>query len=496
MNPDIKVILNVLIALFSTFASAAFLVRKVYGPSPVGQEKPKDITPKSDKAPLSSSEKTKFLGSLILHVLLRVLGFSSLLAYVGIYYFMFVEGLRLTPDAFSLLQFDDQIKLVLIGTSIPLGSVFLFFGRNPRMPQKYYVSDSKLIDQVEKIIANRDLGALVTLCEREGPDAVGEVLIKLCVFRPHIKGEILSLLLNDVERSLLSGRNFPRLRYYFYSRLARQDSEIKSKIDFVVRSLLESAQVKHVPKSRRQSIIDVSTRAFEIGLSSIILAMFTFVIPAIPFIISILLMTRSEGAGVFFVSRRRGQQGKEFNFYQFRAQRLDFQSNRQSIGRLGRALMWSGLDRLPSLLNVILGQMRFAGPHPLYDAQIGALALLYPDKLSMLTKRLTAKPGIFGAAQLNALISTNGSACLRDLALDATYSDSISTFTYLGTFFLAVIVWLTYLAPNAIITLIDPTPAKLLPPLSRAYITIPRKLLANISKIFRVDPEHLLGQAV
>ena len=64
------------------------------------------------------------------------------------------------------------------------------------------------------------------------------------------------------------------------------------------------------------------------------------------------------------------------------------------LGRVGKALRSLSLDELPTLFNVVVGDMSFVGPRPLlpeYDSR-------YTPRQA---KRLQVLPGITGLAQVN-----------------------------------------------------------------------------------------------
>ena len=104
-----------------------------------------------------------------------------------------------------------------------------------------------------------------------------------------------------------------------------------------------------------------------------------------------------QGAPVLFVQERIGLHGKLFKLYKFRTM-SDGDDHSVSganlrITRFGKFLRLSSLDELPSLFNVILGDMSLVGPRPLpsYYSEY-----FLPSEMV----RHEALPGLTGLAQV------------------------------------------------------------------------------------------------
>lgn len=131
-----------------------------------------------------------------------------------------------------------------------------------------------------------------------------------------------------------------------------------------------------------------------------VLAILIFLI-LLPIILLIsLLVVLDLGKPIFFTQKRSGLHGRAFNLYKFRSMKNIFDLNGSSLpdeDRLfffGRLLRKTSLDELPSLINIIKGDMNFIGPRP--------LLLEYNDMYSNFQKkRISIKPGITGWAQVN-----------------------------------------------------------------------------------------------
>jgi sugar transferase EpsL len=106
------------------------------------------------------------------------------------------------------------------------------------------------------------------------------------------------------------------------------------------------------------------------------------------------------GRPVIFRQKRAGLGGKPFVMMKFRtmsatcdnAGRLLPDADR--LTRFGKLLRKTSLDELPELYNVLSGQMSLVGPRPLHVS--------YNDRYTAFQRRrLEAKPGITGWAQVN-----------------------------------------------------------------------------------------------
>ncbi|MBJ12670.1 MAG: hypothetical protein CMG62_06280 [Candidatus Marinimicrobia bacterium] len=106
------------------------------------------------------------------------------------------------------------------------------------------------------------------------------------------------------------------------------------------------------------------------------------------------------GSPILFKQERPGKNEKIFKLYKFRTMKNIVDSNgilKDDISRIssiGKFLRESSLDELPSLVNVLKGEMSLVGPRPLLIEY-----LQYYNKEQQL--RHNVKPGITGWAQVN-----------------------------------------------------------------------------------------------
>lgn len=124
------------------------------------------------------------------------------------------------------------------------------------------------------------------------------------------------------------------------------------------------------------------------------------------------------GKPVLFVQDRPGLGGEVFKLVKFRTMKAadrKFRSEDDAvrITKLGRLLRATSLDELPTLLNVIKGDMSLVGPRPLLVSYI-------PMYTAEEARRHEVKPGITGLAQVS---GRNGLTWEEKFELDIRYVD-------------------------------------------------------------------------
>jgi lipopolysaccharide/colanic/teichoic acid biosynthesis glycosyltransferase len=133
------------------------------------------------------------------------------------------------------------------------------------------------------------------------------------------------------------------------------------------------------------------------------------------------LIAGKLGRPVLYRQARPGKNGEIFTLLKFRTMKnvdpgsLD-NTDAARMTKFGRALRSSSLDELPSLWNVIKGDMSLVGPRP--------LLVEYLDRYTAeQARRHEVRPGITGLAQVN---GRNEIGWMERLELDVQYVDTYS----------------------------------------------------------------------
>ncbi len=141
-------------------------------------------------------------------------------------------------------------------------------------------------------------------------------------------------------------------------------------------------------------------------------------------IVAILIRVKL-GAPVIFRQERAGKNGKPYYMYKFRSMSDERDENgellpdEQRLGRFGKILRSTSLDELPSLWNVVRGEISLVGPRSLY---VKYNALYNAEQ----ARRLEVRPGVTGLAQIN---GRNAISWEKRFEYDVQYVDRI---TFLG----------------------------------------------------------------
>jgi len=146
---------------------------------------------------------------------------------------------------------------------------------------------------------------------------------------------------------------------------------------------------------------------------------------AIPLALVVLAIRLESPGPVFFRQVRVGRNGSRFRVWKLRTMtetRVDpdspdsLRSKDPRITRVGRVLRRFGVDELPQLLNVILGQMSLVGPRP-------TLAYQVKEYNAFQRRRLEARPGITSLAVVS---GRNALPWVKRIEMDVWYIDQWS----------------------------------------------------------------------
>jgi len=151
------------------------------------------------------------------------------------------------------------------------------------------------------------------------------------------------------------------------------------------------------------------------------------------YLLMMLLVLTQLNFPILFRQPRTGLNGKIFNIYKFRTMTDDCDKDgillpdELRLTKFGKFLRSTSLDELPSLWNVLKGDMSLVGPRPLLVEYLP----LYSAKQA---RRHEVKPGITGWAQVN---GRNAITWSEKFDLDVWYVDNQSIWLDIK------ILWLT-----------------------------------------------------
>lgn len=132
-------------------------------------------------------------------------------------------------------------------------------------------------------------------------------------------------------------------------------------------------------------------------------------------VVAVLIRIRL-GSPILFRQERPGKGGKIFTMAKFRTMETGLATDADRMTPLGHRLRSLSLDELPTLLNVIRGDMSLVGPRPLLVAYLERYS---PEQ----RRRHEVRPGITGLAQVS---GRNDLPWDDRFALDVRYVDSRS----------------------------------------------------------------------
>lgn len=154
-----------------------------------------------------------------------------------------------------------------------------------------------------------------------------------------------------------------------------------------------------------------------------------------PILLIITILVRVKlGSPVLFKQKRPGLNERIFTMYKFRSMTDEKDESGQllpdkkRLPGFGKILRTTSLDELPSLINILKGDMSIVGPRPLLIRYLP----LYNEEQK---KRHQVKPGLTGLAQVS---GRNMISWDKRFKLDLKYIKNISFYNDLKIFFLTI----------------------------------------------------------
>lgn len=170
----------------------------------------------------------------------------------------------------------------------------------------------------------------------------------------------------------------------------------------------------------KRAAYNAAKRALDVVLSFVLL-----VLSAVPLGVAAAAIKLERTGRVFFRQQRIGRDGVPFRVWKLRtlvegAQRqglgVTVSQDDERITRVGRVLRAWGLDELPQLVNVLVGEMSLVGPRPTLAYQV---AHYTPSQ----RRRLDVRPGITSLAVVS---GRNALPWAKRIELDLWYVDHAS----------------------------------------------------------------------
>ncbi len=170
-------------------------------------------------------------------------------------------------------------------------------------------------------------------------------------------------------------------------------------------------------------------RFFDIFLCIIAILLFWWF-----FAIIALLVKLKMGSPILYKSERMGKDEKPVQLYKFRTMTNETDENGvllpgpQRLTKFGKFLRSTSMDELPSLLNILKGELSIVGPRPL-------LMKYKPYYYEHERARHSVRPGLTGWAQVN---GRNNTSWDRKFELDVEYVEKLSLWFDIKVLFLSV----------------------------------------------------------
>ena len=171
----------------------------------------------------------------------------------------------------------------------------------------------------------------------------------------------------------------------------------------------EKVQLKTLNEVGKLTLMDIPSRKLAYDVKTVTDVLFSSValILLLPVLLMIALLVKLSSDGpIFFAQERIGLRGRKFNLYKFRTMVSNAEELLEKLREhnemdgptfklredprvtpIGKILRKTGLDELPQLYNVVLGEMSLIGPRPPLESEVKQY-----ERWQL--RRLSVKPGI------------------------------------------------------------------------------------------------------
>jgi exopolysaccharide biosynthesis polyprenyl glycosylphosphotransferase len=184
----------------------------------------------------------------------------------------------------------------------------------------------------------------------------------------------------------------------------------------------------------------IAKRGFDVIASLLVLALCI-----VPWIFIATAITLSSPGPILFRQERLGRGGRPFRILKFRTMRMERNDlaptakNDPRITGVGRFLRTFRLDEIPQVVNILLGEMSFAGPRP----ERPELAVKLERSIPYYRQRLLVKPGITGWDQVSGEYhSPSIEDTYKKLQYDLYYVKNMSVLLDFSIFFKTIMTML------------------------------------------------------
>ena len=171
----------------------------------------------------------------------------------------------------------------------------------------------------------------------------------------------------------------------------------------------------------------------------VLLSLFALILLGLPLTIISIIARIKMGKGILFKQRRIGKDNKEFLLLKFRTmtnardENGVFLPDDKRITKFGNFLRKTSIDELPSLLNILKGDMSIIGPRPLP-------ARYLPRYTQEQKRRHEVRPGLSNPATTH---GRNAQTWDEQFKRDVEYVDNLSIWVDLKSIFSTIKIVLT-----------------------------------------------------